>query len=203
MMASQAAHREDPSIRGALEEVRRVFMGDEEMPDPDAITLPEGMTPDKFMDLFTRHLGVIESKFEAAVADAERRASDPEQRKDYLMLLLQRGMAAWQAEAFEEVGVDQETFQACLFKFQTDPVSAHARAACKPGLTGSVRRSVCCWPCLSCWWRKSGCFIDCSAGTAPLHVHGNAPPPLSLSFRRNSAPSWRNEWRRARSDSLS
>jgi hypothetical protein len=129
MMASQAAHREDPSIRGALEEVRRVFMGDEEMPDPDAITLPEGMTPDRFMDLFTRHLGVIESKFEAAVADAERCASDPEQRKDYLMLLLQRGMAAWQAEAFEEVGVDQETFQACLFKFQTDPVSACARAS--------------------------------------------------------------------------
>lgn len=150
-MKAQAAYKDDEDVKAALTKVKMVFFGDDDDEaaasaaaaaggeggmDPAMlaalmeaqsanITVPEGMTADKFYSLFDIHLGTVEQGFQRAleevVANCDASSVGKEQRLQYFQLLIARSMGDWQAEAQEKVGMSEEDFQKCLFKYQKDP----------------------------------------------------------------------------------
>jgi hypothetical protein len=144
-MKAQADFKDDEDVQKALARVRTVFFGGD---DEDAggegeagtltpemmqelmeqqgrnAVVPEGMTADKFFDLFDLHLSTVENGFAEALQEAKN-AVDPahgkNQRVQYFQLLVGRRMPDWQAEAQAKVGMSEDDFQNCLLKYQADP----------------------------------------------------------------------------------
>ena len=90
--------------------------------------------PLQFFGKFCTYLEVTERHFKAAVdaTEAAVKVNDKAARGDYLRLLCDRSMDAWQEEGQAAVGLSASEFQQCVLKYQMVRSFGSSRSECTP-----------------------------------------------------------------------
>lgn len=122
LMQLQSKYGTDAEIMVLMGELRKLFFGDD-MPDvdPETVEVPEGMTADKFFEKFSKHVDIVNKAFEDAVKEAKKAAPKGEKRLEFLGRLMYSRMEEVNRKAVEAVGLTDEVFQSCIFRYQADP----------------------------------------------------------------------------------
>lgn len=122
LMEAQEAYATDPEVRAAMTQLKEMFFG-EGMEQEIEEQVPEGMTADKFHELFKQHLRTVEEKIQEIVLQvkAQTRDSSTEQREAYFQMVVGRSMEEIMEGALAQTGLDDTSFRACMLKYQADP----------------------------------------------------------------------------------
>lgn len=127
VVRAQFAYRDDPEVKALMGRLKAMMLGDDGEggeggePSPESVAVPEGMTADSFFELFSRHINTIERCFGSAVRDAKLAVpGGGPARRAYFEDLVKRRAGGWQAEAQAAVGLSEEDFQRCIFRWQSE-----------------------------------------------------------------------------------
>lgn len=118
LLTAQTTHAKEPEVEALLTRLRKVFFGEED--DTDAIDVPEGMDADKFYSLFCQHIDVVDEAFNEAVKEVKASTPNKGDRPRKLGMLMLSRLEAVNAKASAKIGLDEDTFRACLMKYQAD-----------------------------------------------------------------------------------
>lgn len=122
LMQLQAKYGSDEEIKVLMSDLRKLFFG-EDMPDidPDSVEVPEGMTVDKFFEKFCMHVDIVNTAFQDAVKEAKKAVPKGEKRLEHLGRLMYSRMEEVNSSAITAIGLTDDVFQACIFRYQSDP----------------------------------------------------------------------------------
>jgi hypothetical protein len=76
---------DDPEVAVEMHQLKQLYFGDAEMPSAEDI--PEGMTSDKFYEMFKRHVDIVNAAFDEVAEQARRHAPKGQERVDYMKMV--------------------------------------------------------------------------------------------------------------------